>query len=270
MRKASTWLVLLTVIAMMFVVAACTPQPAPKTEAPKAEKPAATYKLVTPGQITVGSDTSFPPMESLEGNKAVGFDVDLMDAIGKEMGLKVVFQTEQFDTLIASLQANKFDLIASSMTITDDRKKLIDFSDPMFDSNQSLAMKKGSKYNAPADLKGKKIGVQSGTTGEQWATENLKPAGATLVPFKTATEAFSALQAGNVDAVVNDLPVTVDLVKDPAKGLEIVKQIPTGEQYGFAVNKSNPELLKAVNAALKKVKDSGEYDAIYKKWIGSK
>jgi polar amino acid transport system substrate-binding protein len=137
-----------------------------------------------------------------------------------------------------------------------------------YGSEKSIAMKTGGTYAAPADMKDKKVGVQSGTTGESWATENLVPAGATLVPFKDAVQAFSALPAGNVDAVVNDLPVTAEMVKDTTKGLAMIAQIPTGEQYGFGVSKDNPELKSAINAALAKVKASGEYDTIYKKWFG--
>jgi polar amino acid transport system substrate-binding protein len=244
---------------------------------------ASTGKLVTTGQLTVGSDTSFPPFESMNGDVAEGFDVDLMNAIAKEMGIsKVVFKTEIFDTLIPTLKAGgKFDVIASGMTIKAERELEIDFSDPYFDSNQSIAMKTGGTYAAPADMSGKKVGVQSGTTGESWATENLVPAGATLErnergarghqvlgPFKDAVQAFSALQAGNVDAVVNDLPVTAEMVKDTSKGLAMIAQIPTGEQYGFGVSKDNPELKKAINDALAKVKSSGEYDTIYTKWFG--
>jgi polar amino acid transport system substrate-binding protein len=240
------------------------------TETKPEEKPAVDLKLVTAGQITCGSDTTFPPFESMNGANVEGFDVDLMNAIGKEMGItKVVFQTEVFDTLIPTAKAGgKFDVIASAMTIKAERELEIDFSDAYFDSNQSVAMKKGGTYKAPADFAGKKVGVQSGTTGEAWATENLKPAGAEIVPFKDTAGSFAALQAGNVAAVINDLPVTADLVKDASKGLEMVAQIPTGEQYGFGISKDNPELKAAINAALAKVRASGEYDAIYTKWFG--
>jgi polar amino acid transport system substrate-binding protein len=227
------------------------------------------YKLAVPGKLTVGSDLDYPPMEQLNGKTPEGFDVDLMTAIAKEMGLEINYlPPQEFDALTALVNAGKFDVIASSMTINDERKKIIGFSEPYFDSNQSIAMKEGSKYTAPADLKGKKIGVQSGTTGEQWATENLKPAGATIVPFSKTSEAFAALQAGNVTAVVNDLPVTVEIVKDKAKKLAIVKQIPTGERYGFGIAKNNPGLATAINAALAKIKASGEYKTMYEKWIG--
>jgi polar amino acid transport system substrate-binding protein len=231
--------------------------------------PPATYKLVNAGKLTVGSDLDFPPMEKLNGTTPEGFDVDLMTAIAKEMGLEINYLPPQnFDALIALVNAGKFDVIASSMTINDERKALIVFSDSYFESNQSIAMKTGSTYTAPADLSGKKVGVQSGTTGEQWATEHLKPAGATIVPFTKTSQAFAALQAGNVAAVVNDLPITNDIVKDPSKGLMIVKQIPTGELYGFGIAKDNPDLATAINAALAKVKASGEYKTIYEKWIG--
>jgi polar amino acid transport system substrate-binding protein len=120
------------------------------------EKPKVDYKLVTAGQLTVGSDTAFPPFESMNGDVAEGFDVDLMNAIAKEMGVgKAVFKTEIFDTLIPTLKAGgKFDVIASGMTIKAEREKEINFSDPYFDSNQSVAMKTGGKYTAPADMKG--------------------------------------------------------------------------------------------------------------------
>lgn len=264
-------LILVTVLAFAVIGAAgCTSAPSPSTTPKTEETPKVDLKLVTAGQLTVGSDTSFPPFESMNGDVAEGFDVDLMTAIAKEAGInKVVFKTEIFDTLIPTLKAGgKFDVIASGMTIKAERQKEIDFTDPYFDSNQSVAMKTGGTYTKPEDLKGKKVGVQSGTTGESWATENLKPVGATIVPFKDAVQAFSALQAGNVDAVINDLPVTADVVKDASKGLAMIAQIPTGEQYGFGVSKDNPELLKALNAGLAKVRASGEYDAIYKKWFG--
>jgi polar amino acid transport system substrate-binding protein len=227
----------------------------------------AEFTLVEEGKLLVGSDTAFPPFESMNGDVAEGFDVDLMGAIGDKLGLEVVFMTEIFDTLIPTLKAGgKFDVIASGMTIKPERAEEIDFTDPYYDSNQSLVMAKGSTYTGEADLKGKKIGVQSGTTGEAWASENIDDA--TLVPFKNATDAFAALQAGNVDAVVNDLPVSTELLKDDDRGMEIVAQIPTGEQYGFAVSKDNPELLAAINTALDELKADGTYDDIYEKWFG--
>ncbi len=284
MRKASRWVAVLAALVLVLSVLAIvgcggteetTTTAATETTAGTGSTGAtdttistADFKLVTPGTLTVGSDTAFPPFESMNGTTAEGFDVDLITAIAQKIGLQTVIKTEVFDTLIPTLKAGgKFDVVASAMTITDERKQEIDFTDPYIDSNQSIAVKKGSTIKSEADLTGKKVGVQSGTTGEQWAKENLT--GATTVPFKTATEAFAALQAGNVDAVVNDLPVSAFLVKDPARGLEIVKEIATGEQYGFAVAKTNTALLAAMNQALADLKSDGTYDQIYSKWFGA-
>jgi polar amino acid transport system substrate-binding protein len=275
MAKYGKLFALLAIAAMLvsaFALGGCTTPPTTTTTTATTTTtppPAPTYKLVNAGKLTVGSDLDFPPMEQLSGTTPQGFDVDLMTAIAKQMGLEINYLPPQnFDALIALVNAGKFDVIASSMTINDERKKLIVFTDAYFESNQSIAMKTGSTYTSPADFKGKKIGVQSGTTGEQWATENLKPAGATIVPFTKTSQAFAALQAGNVAAVVNDLPITNEIVKDASKGLMIVKQIPTGELYGFGVAMDNPDLATAINAALAKVKASGEYKTMYEKWIG--
>ena len=273
MRKArsiTALLVALALVATVVALAGCGGG-GTSTTPPATEKPKVDLKLVTPGTLTVGSDTSFPPFESMNGDVAEGFDVDLVAAIAKEEGLTSKFLTEGFDTLIPTLKAGgKFDMIASGMTITDERKKEISFTEPYIDSNQSIAVRNDFNYVDESSFSGKKVGCQAGTTGLDWATENLKPKGATVVEFKTATDALSALQAGNVDGVVNDLPVTAFLVKDTSKGLKIAKEIPTGEQYGFAVSQDNPELLKALNDALGKVKSSGEYNTIYEKWFGTK
>lgn len=252
----------------MFALGGCT-TPTPTTPATQPSTPAAkpVLKTVEAGKLIVGSDTAFPPFESMNGSVAEGFDVDVAAAIGKEIGLTSDFKSYKFDTLIPTLKAGgKFDIIMSGMTINADRQKEIDFSSPYIDSNQSIAVQNSSTAKSATDLAGKKIGCQSGTTGQQWAKENIK--GAVLVPFDDTLAAFSALQAGKVDAVVNDLPVSAAIVKDTARGLKIIQEIPTGEQYGIAVSKENPDLLKAINDALAKIKASGEYDTIYTKWFG--
>jgi polar amino acid transport system substrate-binding protein len=273
MTKYGKIVALLAIVALVlsaFVLGGCsTPTATPTTPStPATTTPAApTFKTVEAGKLIFGSDTSFPPFESMNGNTAEGFDVDLGAAIAKELGVTSEFKSYKFDTLIPTLVAGgKFDAIMSGMTINADRQKEIDFSNPYIDSNQSIAVKNSSTAKSAADLTGKKIGVQSGTTGQQWAKENIK--GATIVAFDDTLAAFSALQAGKVDAVVNDLPVSAAIVKDASRGLKIIQEIPTGEQYGIGVSKANPDLLKAINDALAKIKASGEYDAIYTKWFG--
>ena len=267
MRKLLPVLLALLLVVALFGLAGCGGTEEPPAETTEPTETAPEFTTIESGKLLVGSDTAFPPFESMNGDVAEGFDVDLMNAIGQKLGYTVQFKTEIFDTLIPTLQAGgKFDVIASGMTIKPERQELIDFSDPYYDSNQSIAMKKGSTYTGPEDLAGKKIGIQSGTTGEAWAKENVTDA--KLTPFKNATDAFAALAAGNVDAVVNDLPVTTELLKEDDRGLEIVAQIPTGEQYGFGVSKDNPGLTEAINGALAEIKDDGTYGEIYEKWFG--
>jgi polar amino acid transport system substrate-binding protein len=276
MQKARRITALLLALAMVAAVVALAGCGGTKTATTTTEPAKAAPKLVKEGVLTVGSDTAFPPFESMNGAVAEGFDVDLAGAIAKEMGLTVNFTSQKFDTLIPQLKAGgTFDVIMSGMTITPEREKEITFSEPYIDSNQSIAVVKGKfpklDGNDPAAINtaftGKIIGVQSGTTGETWAKENLKGA-AQIVPFDDTLSAFSALNAGKVDAVVNDLPVSAYLVKSSYTNDELVAEIPTGEQYGIGIAQSNPEMKTAIDAALQKITDSGEYKTIYMKWFG--
>ena len=159
MAKSGKFVALIVIAALAvtaFALAGCT-QPAATTpaESTSTAAPAVDLKLVTPGQLTAGSDTTFPPFESMNGSVAEGFDVDLLTAIAKEMGInKVVFSSEIFDSLIPTVKAGgKFDAVMSAMTITDERKKEISFSDPYIDSNQSVAVKNDSAIKSLDDLK---------------------------------------------------------------------------------------------------------------------
>ena len=278
MQNARKFVGLLLAVALVFALVALTgcsgqtssstaPTPAPTTPAPK---------LVKAGVLTVGSDTAFPPFESMNGATAEGFDVDLASAIAKQMGLTLNFTSQKFDTLIPQLKAGgTFDVIMSGMTITPDRQKEIVFSTPYIDSNQSIAVVKGKFPKLDGNdaaaintaFKSKIIGVQSGTTGEAWAKENIKGA-KQITPFSDTLAAFSALNAGKVDAVVNDLPVSAYLVKSSYTGDELIAEIPTGEQYGIGMATSNTALQEAVNKAFDAIKTSGEYKTIYMKWFG--
>lgn len=275
MFKARKLLSLLLALALVFAVVAltgCGGGEEPAAEKPAGEEPAAQeFETLTPGKIIVGSDTAYPPFENVEGGEIVGFDVDMVKAIGEKIGIEVEFKTYKFDALITGLQAgSEFDMVASAMTITDERKEKIDFSDPYINSNQSLAVGADSSVAKPEDLKsGDKVGVQSGTTGEIWANENLKPKGVVVTPYEDILAAFGALSAGDVVAVINDAPISQDIVKDPARKAKVVAEIETGEQYGFAFNKENTALRDAVNEALAEIKEDGTYVELYKKWFGA-
>jgi polar amino acid transport system substrate-binding protein len=228
----------------------------------------AEFTLIQEGRLIAGSDTAYPPFEFIEDGEVKGFDVDLLAAIAEKMGLESEFKSYNFDALIVGLQGGtEFDLIASAMTITEERAQQVDFSDPYIDSNQSLTVREDSDFETLAELEGAKIGVQSGTTGEEFTRNNL-PEGATVVPFENILQAMQALQAGEVDGVVNDLPISADIVLDESRELKIVEELITNEQYGFAFNQDNPGLRDAVNDALAELKSDGTYDDIYRKWFG--
>ena len=277
MQKARKSLALVLAVGMVLALVALTGcGGTATTDKPAAEAPAADLGLVADGVLTVGSDTAFPPFESMNGDTAEGFDVDLANALAKEMGLKVDFTSQTFDTLIPQLKAGgAFDVIMSGMTITAEREKEITFSTPYIDSNQSIAVVKGKVAKLDGNdaaaintaFTGKVIGVQSGTTGEAWAKENIKGA-KQIVPFSDTLAAFSALNAGKVDGVVNDLPVSAYLVKTSYTGDELIAEIPTGEQYGIGISTENAALQTAINDALDALKTSGEYKTIYMKWFG--
>lgn len=264
--------VLAMMLAMAVLLSGCAPaaQPPEPANGPAAEEPADLGTLV-PGKIIVGSDTAYPPFESVVDGEIVGFDVDLVKAIGERIGYEVEFKTYKFDALITGMQAGtEFDMIASAMTITPERAEKINFSDPYINANQSLAVVKDSPVASVDDLgAGDKVGVQSGTTGAIWAKENLEPKGVEIVTFDDILTAFGALQARDVDAVINDAPISQDIAKDPARGVAVVAEIQTDEQYGFGFNKENTALRDAVNGALAEIKEDGTYVEIYRKWFGA-
>lgn len=273
-RKSLALSLALGLVAALVALSGCGPKTADKP-APAGD-PAPSYTLVKDGVLTVGSDTAFPPFEAMNGSVAEGFDVDLAGALAKEMGLTVNFTSQKFDTLIPQLNAGgTFDVIMSGMTISPEREKEILFSTPYIDSNQSIAVVKGKfpklDGNDAAAINtaftGKIIGVQSGTTGQDWAKENIQGA-KQIVPFDDTLAAFSALNAGKVDAVVNDLPVSAYLLKTSYTGNELVAEIPTGEQYGIGIAQDNEALKTALDEAFDAIKASGEYKTIYMKWFG--
>ncbi len=152
------------------------------------------------------------------------------------------------------------------MTITPDRKQNLDFSDGYYDSKQSLLVPTGSSIKSIDDLSGKKVGVQQGTTGKTYAEENAK--GAEIVSFPSDAEMYQAIKAGQVDALLQDLPVNLNHQQDG--GFTIVQTYSTNEEYGLAIKKGNTALVDDVNAQLKKMHDDGTYDEIYNKYFATK
>jgi len=237
-----------------------------------ASAPAVDYNLVTPGTLTVCSDIPYKPFEFEDASSPTGytgFDVELVDAIAKKLGLTLKVVKTDFNALQSgtALEADSCDLAASAMTITDERKQNIDFADGYYDSLQSLLVKTDSGITNLAGTAGKRIGVQKGSTGKIYATKNA-PQGASLVDFADDGKMWLALQSGQVDALLQDQPVNHQHEMDDTN-YKIVETYNTNEQYGFAFAKGKkPQLVAAVNEQLKALRTDGTYDTIYKKYFG--
>jgi|Deesub1362B_J571_1020462.scaffolds.fasta_scaffold00072_88 polar amino acid transport system substrate-binding protein len=251
---------------------AATPTPE-KTAMPESTPESAPkFKLVEPGVLTVGTDAAYPPFESINEvtNEFEGFDVDLMKEVAKRIGLEVKFVNVAWEGIIPGLVAHKYDVIASAMTITEERKKQIDFSDPYFEAWQVIVVRKDDdRISKAEDLAGKIVGVQIGTTG-QFVAEDLVKEGINfeIKTYDTTPDALLDLKNGNIDACIIDNGVAEKALKNNPDTYKIVGGKLSYEEYGIAVAKDNPELLKAINQALKEIKEDGTYDKIYQKWFG--
>jgi ABC-type amino acid transport substrate-binding protein len=214
--------------------------------------------------LTVGSDIPYPPFEQGKPGHYTGFDVELMDAIAKKMGRKAEFQDTSFETIFRDVAQGKFDAVISAATITPEREKAVDFSNPYYLSEQAVLVKEGSQIKTLGELAEKTVGVQQGTTGQELAKE--KSNASEIRPYPEGPDAVNALKAGTVEAVVIDAPVAQNAV-EKSGGVEIAEKVPTEEEYGIAVAQGETELLDEINEGLKEVEEDGTYAKIYKKWF---
>ena len=256
--------------ALSLLAAACAEQPrggggtSPSPEG----SPEATFTTVNEGVLAVGSCLDYPPFESVEGGDEVGFDVDLIEEIASRLGLEVEWVRADFDTIFTAVAGSQFDVVAAASTITEERLQTVDFSDPYYNSRQALVVGPDSDIASAADIgEGHVVGVQRGTTGKDWAEENLEPQGAQIKTFQAAPDAFRDLEAGNIDAIVNDEPSSADIIETNFPDQQIVEAIDTNEKYGFAFSKDNPELTEAVNGALAETVADGTYEEIFGRYF---
>lgn len=229
-------------------------------------------ELVQPGFLTTCTHLPYEPFQFDKDGKTVGFDVDLVDFVARDLGVQQKIVDAPFDEGIQSgesLNSNQCDVAAAAMTITDVRKQNLDFSDPYFNAEQALLVKKDSGTTDLAQLRGKKLGVQVGTTGQEYAEKNKDQFGYEVVVFDDLALEETAVQTGRVDAAINDNGVLLNFSKNNPD-TQVTTEFATGDKYGIGVRKGNAALLKQVNESLKKAKESGEYDAIYEKWFGKK
>ncbi len=224
--------------------------------------------LVKSGTLTVCSDVPYAPFEDFDEDAEsgfAGFDVDLVAAIAQGLDLELTIRDSDFEALQSGLllNGNQCDLGASAMTITDERKQNLLFTDGYYTSQQSLLAPADSDIKAIADLAGKKVGVQKGTTGETYTMENAPEAN--RIQYTDDGKLYLALKAGQIDAILQDLPVNIEHQRDPKEPgrFKVVETYDTAENYGFAARKDNTALIEAINAELTSLRDSGEYQKIF-------
>lgn len=215
--------------------------------------------------LRVGTDATFPPMEYVDNGKRTGFDIELVEALAKAMGKQVEWVDIDFKGLIPGLVSKRFDMAVSAIYITDERKKVVDFTDSYYAGGLVVMVKDtNAGIKKIADLDGKKVSVQVGTKSVGYLTD--KHPKVQRVEVEKNQEMFSLVEIGRADAAVTGKPAAFQYVRTRG-GMRVLDEQLTIEEYGMAVRKDSPELTKAVNAALVKVKADGTYAALTKKWF---
>ena len=238
-----------------------------------------------PDKLIVGTNAEFPPFEYMNDKKQPeGFDIAMIKEIGKRMGKKVEIKNMEFKSLIGAMESDSINAIIAGMTKTEKREKAVDFSDSYYTTNQAIILKKDSKITKLAQLDGKKIGVQQGTTGDIYSTDDFGDdnverfnkgmevlvKGAKVKRFKKGVDAVMDLKNGSVDAVVIDELTANEFVKKNAKKLKIVIDSAGSEYYCIALTKGNTAYKEEVNKQIKAIKEDGTYDKLKAKYIDSK
>ncbi|MGF0240850.1 transporter substrate-binding domain-containing protein [Rhodococcus sp. IEGM1300] len=219
--------------------------------------------------LRVGTDATFPPMEFIKDGQRTGFDIELIEALGKELGKKVEWVDIGFKGLIPGLISNRFDIAASGIYMTDERKKVVSFTDSYYSGGLAVLVLKDDKtINAPTDLvEGKKVSAQVGTKSISFLKEHY-PA-VTVVEVEKNQAMFDLLTIGRVNAAVTGRPAAVEYAKSEPR-VRVLEEGLTTELYGFAVRKNDTELASQLNKALQTLRANGEYAALTNKWLGTK
>ena len=265
MKRRTGWLVVLAVLVAMVGAGCGGDEPA---ETGGQAGGAKVSGLVADGTLTVGTELPAPPFWIGEDYDSItgGFEVDLAKELAKRLGLGGTKFVEMPFTGLVAGQRCPCDIDFSQVTITNERARVVKFTEPYFDANQGILVKKGTKVASLQDAKGLRWGAQLNTTGAAYIADKIKPASEAKL-FNTTVDAFTALRAGQIDAVLLDTPIVLGAVKEnQVPGSEVVGQFETGEQYGAVVNKDS-ENLEAFNQVIRQLKGEGFIDQLFKKYF---
>jgi len=236
-------------------------------ESEETEAPAETEEAEAPaaegGVLVMGTNAEFPPYEYYEGQEIVGIDAEMAAAVAEKLGMELQIEDMAFDSLIAALSSGKVDMVAAGMTVTEERLASVNFTDTYATGVQVIIVAEDSEIAGEADLNGKTVGVQLGTTGDIFADDI---EGATVERYNKGMEAVQALSQGKIDAVIIDNEPAKVFVSE-VEGLKILEEAFVTEDYAVAIAKDNEELLEKVNAALAELKEDGTLQSIVDKYI---
>jgi polar amino acid transport system substrate-binding protein len=222
--------------------------------------------------LLVGTDAAYAPFESeMPDKNLAGFDIEIMTAIAAKEGFEIKFVNTPWEGLFTQLGTGDRDILISAITITDHRKQQMDFSDPYFEAKQLIAVSEKSKIKKLADLKNVKVGVQTGTTGEEVVTKITGKNSPNVRRFEGTPLALQELMNGGVDAVVGDNGVVRHFLNNNANGLQVIQDDSIApEFYGIAVKVGNQALLDKINRGLKAIRADGTYQKIYNQYFAEK
>ena len=246
------------------VEAEAAKEEAEDAEAAEGATDAAEVTTVEPGVLTMGTNATFPPYEYKDGDDVVGIDAEIAQALADKLGLQLEIVDMDFDSLVASVQSGKIDMSLAGMTVTEERKQNVDFTDSYATGVQVIIVKEDSDIASADDLEGKLIGVQQGTTGHLYCSDDFGEDN--VIPYANGATAVQALLQGKVDCVVIDQEPAKAFV-EANEGLKILETAYTTEDYAAAVSKDNPALTAALNSALQELKDDGTIQGILDKYI---
>jgi polar amino acid transport system substrate-binding protein len=231
--------------------------------------PSPSFSTLKEGVLQVGSCLDYPPFETVKQGVEVGFDIEITDEIARRLGLQVEWIKADFDTIFTAVAGGQFDMVAAASTITPEREQTVDFSDGYFNALLALTVNTQATPDITSTDQlgaGDTVGVQKGTTGKDWAEQNLQPQGVAIKAFTTAPDAFRDLEGGSITGVINDDSSSAEIVND-LPSLKLVQSIDAKQLYGLAFSPDNPGLRDAVNAALADMIADGTYVTIFHKWF---
>lgn len=272
MKKMSMRLGRPAAAAVVSVAIACAAAGCSSGGGASAAQSAGGVSLVKGATLTVCTHLPYKPFEFDQGGKVVGFDVSMLDLLAAKLGVRTNVISMDWSQIVsgAAFAAKRCDVGAGAATITPERAKAVQFSDSYFDANQALMVKAGSSYTGLASLKGKRLGVQTATTGQIYGDKNAKAYGYRTVVYPDSLSLFNAVRSGAVDAAIQDNAPELDFANHNA-GVKVTAEFNTGERYGFMVKKNDAnatELAHELDAVIATAQQDGAYTKIYKQWLG--